>query len=1105
MRSRWPYIALACFLPLAIAQSPRPLESGNRLLAQRHWTAAAEEFRTALKLHPQSAGAHIGLGIALWGAGDRPGALAEFQRAIAANPASAQAHYSVALALRDGGEPAPAIAEVREALKLKPDYDEARLALGLLLQQTGDVPSAMAEYRWVLKRNPRSAEAHNWLGVAYMQKNQLRDAVSEFRQAVKLKPDFVRAYNNLGSTLAQAGDVQEGIDAFEAGLKHAPGEVALHVNLGTALRTKGDAEAAISHFATVLKTSPDDPEVHYQLGQTLRQKGDLEAAIGEFEAALNLNPEYQDSYYGLGQTLRQLAARKRSKTTARPANSEAQEQMKRGAEALARGDVPGAVDWFRKATLSDADSAEAFNALGFALGRARDLPRALTSLRQAVALNPGLAEAHFNLGAALWYGREKARAAAELDEAIRLNPAAGEAYSLRGIAYRDAGDLASARTMLQRSVALNPKLPAGYFDLALLLLRMNQMEHASGQFEAGLNLPSPPGPPPDLDVAIREFRSAIGNTRNAEAHNLLGRLLGLAGADPKQVIAEFETAIQIRPEYAEAHNHLGLVYTQTGNDEKAIAAYREAIRQQPGYADAHANLGAILAVTDVAESIRELEKAVSLRPTLLKAHYNLAVAYGSSPAHGPEKEIEELWKLIAVEPNYPRAEFSLGKALLRKGAVQEAIAALQRAAQAEPDFGEAHYQLGLALTRAGERENGAAELQKGLSLIAANQRDQTLLLDLNEGKAALEKGELDQAMAKFGQIAKHRPDLDEVHYYMGLTLSRKGDRDGATLAFQKTLQLNPEHAGAKQGLDKLQRSGTTASDSRLPAFEGYIRDRKFQELEPLLQAYLQERPDAARGWYMLGYSLFAQQKIGESINALSKSLSLDVTNADAHKVLGRDLMLIGRLDAAQLEFEQGAKYDSRSAEMQYNLGRLFSIQDLWPAAKRAFEAALKLDSSYMEAYDGLGFAFEALGEEASAIANYEKAVRLNESRKAGFASPYVNLSALNNRSGNADAAFEFARQAIQVNPKSDRGWFQLAKAYERRGELDSAADALNRAIAINGHASSYYYVLGNVYRRLGKPKESREAMKKFSELERASSELDQKRHQGAKQEGSLRD
>ena len=124
-------------------------------------------------------------------------------------------------------------------------------------------------------------------------------------------------------------------------------------------------------------------------------------------------------------------------------------------------------------------------------------------------------------------------------------------------------------------------------------------------------------------------------------------------------------------------------------------------------------------------------------------------------------------------------------------------------------------------------------------------------------------------------------------------------------------------------------------------FEPTSGTESYAEVEPLLTAYVDERPISSWGWYALGYSRFGQQKIGEAIQALAKSLEIDIRNAEAHKILGRSLMVIGRFDAAQLEFEQGIRYKPDSAEMHYNLGKLLSIQDNWEPARKAFEAALQ--------------------------------------------------------------------------------------------------------------------------------------------------------------------
>jgi tetratricopeptide (TPR) repeat protein len=744
----------------------------------------------------------------------------------------------------------------------------------------------------------------------------------------------------------------------------------------------------------------------------------------------------------------------------------------------------------------DDNHAESHNLLGFVLGQEGDLSVAVPHLERAVALRPDYAEAHYSLGVALWYGGSRDRAVSELRQSVTLDPAAGASHAFLGTALRETGDLAGARASLQRAIALLPPTAAVFVDLGITYVRAGELDKALGQFEAGLNVSTPSVPEPDWGSAIAGLRT-WGKTRGAEppaeAHNILGRLLGRSGATGPEVAAAFRDAIRLRPDFAEAHNHLGLVLIQTGEDEAGIASLREAVRISPDYAEARANLGAALTPTNAEAAIRELEKAVALAPASVSAQFNLAVAYGASGTAGQAKEIQQLRKVIQLAPGFARAHLALGKALLRDGKVSDAVAALQEASRLEPKSGEARYQLGLALARAGRQEEATAELQAGRDLVAADDRNQRAALDVAEGRAALEKEDLEEAAAKFRRALQLRPDSSDARRYLSQVLEKQ---DNAKPGIESTPAASAAPAGAPGS--RPVRAGVEVDDSsRIAELEGFIRESRFTEVEPLLAEYVKQRPGSSWGWYALGYSLFAQQKIGESIKALAKSLELDIRNAEAHKILGRNLMIIGRFDAAQIEFEQTLRYNPDSAEAHYNLGKLFSVQDNWEPARKAFEAALRIDPSYIEALDGLGFALEALGDDAGAIAKYQRAIELNAARGGSFSSAHVNLSAYYNRTGDPDQALEYARQAIELDPNSDRAWFQKGRADERRGSLDDAVAALNHAIALNQRAASYYYVLANVYRRLGWADESRKALEMFKRLEQESSELDKKRRSGA--------
>ena len=991
----------------------------------------------------------------------------------------------------------PSISQIEGSIRRDPNNAKLHVALGLAYWDRSDYPHALEAFERAVKVGPSSAEAHNWLGVAIMEKTDLPGAIAEFRKAISLDAKSTRAYTNLGSALAKSGDLAEAVEAFQKALALEPDSLAAHMNLGVALREKGDAEGALLHLRRVARANPGNANVQYELGQTLRQSGDLAGAIAAFENSLQIDPELREGYYALGVALKQQSASAR-KPNPVPASA-ADDLFKRGQEAAARGDLDAAKPQLTEALGLDEGDAEAHSLLGFVLGQQGDLPSALVHLQRAVALRPDSAEAHYNLGVALWYSGTKDRAISELQESVRLDPAAGPSHAFLGTALRETGDLPGARLSLQRAIALLPPTSAIYIDLGIAYLRSGDLDKALGQFEAGLNAPAPSLPKPDWDTAIAALRNALAaNSGRAEAHNMLGLLLGRKGAGTNEVAAEFREAARLRPNFAEAQNNLGLVLTQVDEDEGAMAAFREAIRIRPNYADAHANLGAALIPTDGEQAIRELEKAVALEPSSVKAQFNLATAYGASPKYGSAKQIELLRKVIAMSPTFGRAHLTLGKALLQDGKVPEAISELQEAARLDPQSGEAHYQLGLAMARAGRKDEGTAELQKGRELSSADERNQNVNLDIAEGRAALDKGDLDQAATKFRHAIKLQPESSDAQRYLGVVLEKQGDAAGASDAYEKAVDLNPGDVSARQSLQKLQDVPVATDDpAQVAQFESYVRDGRFKEVQPLLAAYVEQRPKSSWGWYALGYSLFAQQKIGESIQALAKSLQLDVKSAEAHKILGRDLMVIGRFDAAQIEFEQGIRYNPQSAEMHYNLGKLFSMLDNWGPGRREFDAALRIDPSYVEALDALGLTQEALGDNPGAMASYEKAIALNQARNGKFASAHVNLSAYYNRTGDAEKALTYARQALELDPKSDRAWFQKAKADESQGRLDDAVDALNRAISFNTRASSYYYVLAGLYRRLGKRKESQEALAVFTRLDQESNQLDKMRRSGA--------
>jgi len=287
-------------------------------------------------------------------------------------------------------------------------------------------------------------------------------------------------------------------------------------------------------------------------------------------------------------------------------------------------------------------------------------------------------------------------------------------------------------------------------------------------------------------------------------------------------------------------------------------------------------------------------------------------------------------------------------------------------------------------------------------------------------------------------------------------------------------QLRPSSASTEDDLPRLQ------------ALEAYIARSEFDKVEPLLRDYLKMHPHSARAYYDLGYVLFRTHKIGASIEALAKSLQLDLNNAEAHKILGLNLTTIGRYDEAQLEMEQAARLKPDSAEIHYFLGRIHYTRNAFPLAKREFEEAIRLDPLYMKAYNNLALTLEAMGNDAAALANYEKAIQLNKQQGLNSEWPYINVCAMYIRQNKPEEALTYCQKAVELNPKSDQAYFETARAHMSRTDWEQAAKALQRAIEINPRFPRLRYTLSTVYRKLGRPEDSEREMKLYRKLSEQS-------------------
>jgi tetratricopeptide (TPR) repeat protein len=753
--------------------------------------------------------------------------------------------------------------------------------------------------------------------------------------------------------------------------------------------------------------------------------------------------------------------------------------------------------------LKHSPTAEAYEALGAYFAKRNEIACALPAFEKAIKLKPESWEAHFNFGLALLGNNQPEVAATQFREAVKYNPSSIEAHNALATALEAGGHMDEAEVELNRSLRINPRS-------ADTLARIGELYSSKHRYKAAVEKLSQAvavSQDPELQIELAVAEANDGDAASAirrlselvHSHPALARAhfnLATVYADQKQfreaaqeygatlrlepdnntarlsmakaeaTIADFTSALPVATEYVkrapkdpEGHYILGTVYRGLAQYADAERELKIAVAGEDQYGP-HYDLGFVLAKEGKpAEALRQLQRAVQLRPSASEPHFQLAKVYktlGHEEEANKEMSLFRQEKQQSAEEDVASATGADANQLLFKGDPGSAAESYRKALSLDPNNAKTWYNLSLALGELGQPTDQRKALEKSIQLDPSLARayNQLGLLDAAEGKQASAEEEFKKAISLDPQSAEAESNL-------GTLYGRTSRTKEAEALLRSATENDPKLVEASLNLGLI-----LASEGNLA------------EAEPYLQSAVALAPENTAAESAFGMVETKLNKPDAAIRAFRKAVALQPQSAQTHLNLGIALADHFQIEEALREFTVAEQLSPDTAAPRYNRGRILADKHEYEDAVRELKLACERNPNFSAPFYLLGLSYTKLGNFAAAVKAFDEFVKL----EPHSANAYFLAGRDLQRLGRSSDAIEYWKKAVGIDSGQTEALYSLWKELAKMGSPEAAAyEQRFKAIQHAKEIQTQSAMLGNFALDSAKRGDYQEAISQFQQ------------------------
>jgi tetratricopeptide (TPR) repeat protein len=253
-------------------------------------------------------------------------------------------------------------------------------------------------------------------------------------------------------------------------------------------------------------------------------------------------------------------------------------------------------------------------------------------------------------------------------------------------------------------------------------------------------------------------------------------------------LADYDRAIQLNPQYAEAYNNRGnLRYIQLQNFKGALADYNKAITLRPSSTLAYVNRGNLKAekFKDIKGAIADYDKSLAIDDDDYLV-YNNRGYLKDAKLNDLSGAMADYNRSISLNPRSVLAYNNRGNLQYHKlSNITAALTDYNQAIEVNPQNPMAYYNRG----DLNYSEGNKTAAIRDFSILAQLSPSSWLGL-VAKGVIDLEQGQASSALQKFNQAASRGADPIDYHKYRGLAYRQLGQRPKAISEWQQAAQIS---------------------------------------------------------------------------------------------------------------------------------------------------------------------------------------------------------------------------------------------------------------------------------------------------------------------------